>query len=107
MCLFKRWIHKSLSLRFLDEWKPKKPFITAPITDLRQIGEVKFGPGARSALLGILGGSLPKLTSEQQDTVTKAKKYAMEQSIKMVLMKQTLAHQQQVSSATVDVQIDS
>jgi hypothetical protein len=27
--------------------------------------------------------------------VQKAKKYAMEQSIKMVLMKQTLAHQQQ------------
>lgn len=94
-------------LRILDEWKPKKPFITAPITDLRQIGEVKFGPGARSALLGILGGSLPKLTSEQQDTVTKAKKYAMEQSIKMVLMKQTLAHQQQVSNGAVGVQIDS
>jgi hypothetical protein len=29
------------------------------------------------------------------ETVTKAKKYAMEQSIRMVLMKQTLAHQQQ------------
>lgn len=27
--------------------------------------------------------------------MAKAKKYAMEQSIKMVLMKQTLAHQQQ------------
>lgn len=43
----------------------------------------------------MLGGSLPRLSTEQQDTVTKAKKYAMEQSIKMVLMKQTLAHQQQ------------
>lgn len=61
------------------------------------MGDVKFGPGAKSALLGILGGVLPKLSSEQQDTVIKAKKYAMEQSIKMVLMKQTLAHQQQVS----------
>ena len=48
--------------------------------------------------MGLLGGALPKLSSEQHDTVTKAKKYAMEQSIKMVLMKQTLAHQQQVSS---------
>lgn len=39
---------------------------------------------------------MTKLTSEQQDAVNHAKKYAMEQSIKMVLMKQTLAHQQQV-----------
>ena len=31
----------------------------------------------------------------QYDDVQRAKKYAMEQSIKMVLMKQTLAHQQQ------------
>lgn len=73
------------------------PFISTPITDLRQLGDVEFGPGSRSALLGILGGALPKLTSEQHDLVTKAKKYAMEQSIRMVLMKQTLAHQQQVS----------
>lgn len=47
-------------------------------------------------IIGILGSPLTKLTSEQQDAVTRAKKYAMEQSIKMVLMKQTLAHQQQV-----------
>ncbi|QQP35466.1 Uncharacterized protein FKW44_023700, partial [Caligus rogercresseyi] len=42
-------------------------------------------------------GSLPlggKLSSEHTLGVQKAKKYAMEQSIKMVLMKQTLAHQQ-------------
>lgn len=74
----------------------KKPFITTPIYELRQVGEVKFGPGARTALLGILGGALPRLSIEQQETVSRAKKYAMEQSIKMVLMKQTLAHQQQV-----------
>jgi uncharacterized protein YoaH (UPF0181 family) len=77
------------------------PFVSAPITDLRQLGDVEFGPGSRSALLGILGGALPKLTHEQYDLVTKAKKYAMEQSIRMVLMKQTLAHQQQVSSIEV------
>lgn len=59
------------------------------------MGEVVFGAGTRSALLGILGGALPKLSSDQQEIVTKAKKYAMEQSIKMVLMKQTIAHQQQ------------
>lgn len=64
---------------------------------MKQLGDVAFGPGTRSALLGLLGGALPRLSSEQHDIVTKAKKYAMEQSIKMVLMKQTIAHQQQVS----------
>lgn len=54
------------------------------------------GPGAKcSTLPAILGGSLPRLSSEQAEAVARAKKYAMEQSIKMVLMKQTLAHQQQ------------
>ena len=55
-----------------------------------------IGPGARSTLPGVLGAGLPKLHADQQDAVARAKKYAMEQSIKMVLMKQTLAHQQQV-----------
>lgn len=77
----------------------KIPYISQPIYDLKQTGDVKFGPGTRSALLGLLGGALPKLSSEQHDTVSKAKKYAMEQSIKMVLMKQTLAHQQQASQS--------
>lgn len=75
----------------------KKAFITTPIYELRQVGEVKYGTGARTAQSGALGGALPRLTLEQQETVTRAKKYAMEQSIKMVLMKQTLAHQQQVN----------
>lgn len=58
---------------------------------------MRSGPGAKYLTLpGILGAGLPKLSSEQQDSVNRAKKYAMEQSIKMVLMKQTLAHQQQV-----------
>lgn len=48
--------------------------------------------------MAILGSPLPKLNADQQDAVNRAKKYAMEQSIKMVLMKQTLAHQQQVSN---------
>ncbi|XP_075979332.1 poly(U)-binding-splicing factor hfp isoform X1 [Anticarsia gemmatalis] len=68
----------------------------APIYDLQQVGDVFTGPGAKcSTLPAILGGSLPRLSSEQAEAVTRAKKYAMEQSIKMVLMKQTLAHQQQ------------
>lgn len=54
------------------------------------------GPGTKcSTLPAILGGSMPRLSTEQVDAVARAKKYAMEQSIKMVLMKQTLAHQQQ------------
>ncbi|XP_013168450.1 PREDICTED: poly(U)-binding-splicing factor half pint [Papilio xuthus] len=71
-------------------------FLAAPVYDLQQVGDVYTGPGAKcSTLPAILGGSLPRLTSEQADAVSRAKKYAMEQSIKMVLMKQTLAHQQQ------------
>ncbi|XP_032896504.1 poly(U)-binding-splicing factor PUF60 isoform X1 [Amblyraja radiata] len=38
---------------------------------------------------------LPPLNLEQQEALQKAKKYAMEQSIKSVLVKQTIAHQQQ------------
>lgn len=68
----------------------------APVYDLQQLGDVFTGPGAKcSTLPAILGGSLPRLSSEQAEAVSRAKKYAMEQSIKMVLMKQTLAHQQQ------------
>lgn len=59
------------------------------------------GVGARSTLQGILGAGLPKLYSEQQENVARSKKYAMEQSIKMVLMKQTLAHQQQVFDSSL------
>ncbi|KAM3960432.1 poly(U)-binding-splicing factor hfp isoform 5-T6 [Aphomia sociella] len=70
--------------------------MSAPIYDLQQVGDVFTGPGAKcSTLPAILGGSLPRLSSEQAEAVSRAKKYAMEQSIKMVLMKQTLAHQQQ------------
>ncbi|CAG5075599.1 Similar to hfp: Poly(U)-binding-splicing factor half pint (Drosophila melanogaster) [Cotesia congregata] len=71
-------------------------FLPGPIYDLNQTGQVVGGPGAKYlSLPGILGAGLPKISSEQQDAINRAKKYAMEQSIKMVLMKQTLAHQQQ------------
>ena len=65
------------------------------IGHLEQTGPLVNGPGARRDTMGGLGLPLPKLSSEQNSAVQKAKKYAMEQSIKMVLMKQTLAHQQQ------------
>ncbi|XP_058488532.1 poly(U)-binding-splicing factor PUF60a isoform X4 [Solea solea] len=41
---------------------------------------------------------LPPLTHGQQEALQKAKKYAMEQSIRSVLVKQTLAQQQQLNS---------
>uniref|UniRef100_A0A665VJI5 Poly(U)-binding-splicing factor PUF60-like n=1 Tax=Echeneis naucrates TaxID=173247 RepID=A0A665VJI5_ECHNA len=47
---------------------------------------------------------LPPLTPHQQEALQKAKKYAMEQSIKSVLVKQTLAQQQQLSSLQVAAQ---
>ncbi|XP_050546268.1 poly(U)-binding-splicing factor half pint isoform X2 [Daktulosphaira vitifoliae] len=69
-------------------------FTTAPY-DFNQVGTLISGPGSRLGILGALAAPLIKLNSEQTEAVAKAKKYAMEQSIKMVLMKQTLAHQQQ------------
>ncbi|XP_003726279.1 poly(U)-binding-splicing factor PUF60-like isoform X2 [Strongylocentrotus purpuratus] len=68
-----------------------------------QTGPVLAGPGAKKETLLALPGmpsmmGLPKLSAEQQEAVMKSKKYAMEQSIKSVLVKQTLAHQQQQMS---------
>lgn len=102
-CLIISCFFFALLFRFFQysDWQPKMPFITTPLNDLRQLGDVEFGPGSRSPLLGILGGALPKLTSDQHDLVAKAKKYAMEQSIRMVLMKQTLAHHQQVCISAI------
>lgn len=61
-----------------------------------QMGPVLAGPGALKAAPPLIGFGLMKLTPEQLEMVTRAKKFAMEQSIKSVLMKQTIAHQQQV-----------
>lgn len=63
--------------------------------EMEQTGPVVAGPGAKKETVPLIGIGLPKLSSEQHEMVTKAKKYAMEQSIKVVLMKQTIAHQQQ------------
>ncbi|XP_030204669.1 poly(U)-binding-splicing factor PUF60-B isoform X1 [Gadus morhua] len=61
------------------------------ITDTAGGDTVKMenGQGTGSKL------GLPPLTPEQQEALQRAKKYAMEQSIKSVLVKQTIAHQQQ------------
>lgn len=58
-------------------------------------GPVLEGPGAKRELKPF---TLPKLTSSQQDALQSAKKYAMEASIKSVLVKQTIAHQHQVEA---------
>ncbi|XP_015787036.1 poly(U)-binding-splicing factor half pint [Tetranychus urticae] len=60
---------------------------------LQQTGTLICGPGALRA--SAIQAGLVKLTLEQYESITKAKKYAMEQSIKSVLVKQTIAHQQQ------------
>lgn len=56
------------------------------------MGPVLSGPGAKKDSKAFV---LPKLSSSQQEALQRAKKYAMEQSIKSVLVKQTIAHQQQ------------
>ena len=92
-CFFLKQAHKyqtysfTFSIQCLDD---------APSSDLyaaQQTGPLLAGPGALRA--SALQAGLVKLTSEQYDVITKAKKYAMEQSIKSVLVKQTIAHQQQ------------
>ncbi|CAG5126959.1 unnamed protein product [Candidula unifasciata] len=57
-----------------------------------QSGPLLEGPGAKRDVKPF---TPPKLTSSQQDDIQRAKKYAMEQSIKSVLVRQTIAHQQQ------------
>jgi len=58
-----------------------------------QMGAVVNGPGGQREQKLFTPA---KLSSSQQEAVAKAKKYAMEQSIRSVLLKQTLVHQQQV-----------
>ncbi|XP_025095071.1 poly(U)-binding-splicing factor half pint-like isoform X1 [Pomacea canaliculata] len=59
---------------------------------MEQDGPVVEGPGAKRDVKPF---SLPKLTSSQEEDIKRAKKYAMEQSIKSVLVRQTIQHQQQ------------
>lgn len=63
-------------------------------SNARQFGPILAGPGAKREKKPYV---LPKLGHSQKDALQRARKYAMEQSIKSVLLKQTIAHQQQVS----------
>lgn len=67
----------------------------SPSPQAAQTGQLLTGPGGAREQKRF---TMPKLSSSQEDRVKKAKKYAMEESIKSVLLKQTLAHQQQVST---------
>ncbi|BFY98530.1 hypothetical protein BsWGS_01569 [Bradybaena similaris] len=57
-----------------------------------QSGPLLEGPGAKRDIKPF---TPPKLSTSQQEDIQRAKKYAMEQSIKSVLVRQTIAHQQQ------------
>ena len=61
-----------------------------------QFGPVLEGPGAKR---DNKPRALPKLNSHQRHALQRAKKFAMEASIKSALVKQTIAHQQQVSTS--------
>merc|ERR1719273_1671139 len=69
-------------------------YLEEPVT-VSQIDKLVYGSGATRDAGGVLGIGLPKLSMEQGALLQRAKKYAMEVSIKLVLMKQTMAHQQQ------------
>ncbi|XP_076362842.1 poly(U)-binding-splicing factor hfp isoform X2 [Tachypleus tridentatus] len=79
----------------LDENSQSPSYCTNDCTQQEQTGPLLAGPGALRSSSSVVGIGFPKLTSDQQEMLTKAKKYAMEQSIKNVLIKQTIAHQQQ------------
>jgi len=59
---------------------------------MEQSSKLFDGPGAKRDIKPF---TPPKLTTAQAEDIQRAKKYAMEQSIKSVLVRQTIAHQQQ------------
>ncbi|EFO18950.2 Poly(U)-binding-splicing factor half pint [Loa loa] len=72
-------------------YMPSEALVPMPV--LPQSGAIIVGPGAKKEAQ-LLGLGLIKLRSKQKDWLADAKKYAKEQSIKQVLLRQTLAHQQ-------------
>ncbi|VDD85651.1 unnamed protein product [Enterobius vermicularis] len=70
---------------------PSEALVPMPV--LPQAGDIIVGPGAKKEAQ-LLGLGLIKLRSKQKDWLADAKKYAKEQSIKQILLRQTVAHQQ-------------
>lgn len=67
--------------------------LRSPSPQAAQTGPLLTGPGGLRERKRF---ALKKLSSSEDERVKKAKKYAMEENIKSVLLKQTLAQQQQV-----------
>lgn len=59
--------------------------------NIKQVDDIAFGKRSKFLVFG----SAPRITSSQAKAVIEAKKLAMTESIKIVLMKQSAAHQQQ------------
>ncbi|KAH7729384.1 Rnp [Aphelenchoides avenae] len=66
------------------------PFVAMPL--LQQTGKVYVGPGAKKEAQ-IIGLGLRKPSSREQDDLSRARRFAQEQSIKHVLQLQKAAHQ--------------
>lgn len=67
-------------------------FVAMPL--LQQTGKVFVGPGQqREAQL--IGLGLRKLKTFEREDIERAKRYALDQSVKFVMLKQREAHQQQ------------
>jgi len=64
----------------------------------RQTGDVFSGPGAGKV-------NLPELDSRQEECLSKAKKYAAEQNVKIAIVRQTIAQQQQVRFSTNGINV--
>lgn len=65
---------------------------------IEQLGNLYKGSGAKKCvplMRYLLGVGVPKLNRDEQNRTNRAKKFAMEHSIRMVLMKQTTTQQQQ------------
>ncbi|KAI6205211.1 hypothetical protein M3Y94_00767200 [Aphelenchoides besseyi] len=70
---------------------------------LQQSGQVYVGPGAKNDAQ-LIGLGLTKLSSQKKEDLERAKRYAMEQSVKHVLMKQQISHQQNQQKVTMYTQ---
>ncbi|CAI4223263.1 unnamed protein product [Auanema sp. JU1783] len=70
---------------------PPEVFVAMPL--LQQAGEVYVGPGAKKEA-ELLGLGLTKLSSRRKDDLHLAKRYAMDISIKQIMLRQQKAHQE-------------
>ena len=77
---------------------PEPPAVETPTpvdeAQVKQVGSIVKGPGAKREERM---KTPAKLSVAQQDIITNAKKFAMDQSVKSVLLKQNIVHQQQVT----------